>query len=128
MIGAAEPLQLLKRMDIMQQKQNKIINKKNVITSIAVLSAITVGGYEVNELSADPIGEKNCPPAFAENATMVDTQVNVAISPLSLGDRLKWVQKGGTINDISCLDRTPVFGIVQVSSIEDIKTALAFAR
>lgn len=111
----------------MDQKQRKPLNKK-VITSIVVVSAFAGTGYEVNRLSADPVGEKDCPPVFAEYAAVDVPQVNVEIAPLSAGDLLKWEQKGGTINDVSCLDRTPVYGIVKITSVDDIKNALQFAR
>lgn len=107
--------------------QRKPMNRKKVITTVAVVSALAGTGYEVNRLSADPVVEKDCPPLFAENA-VADSNVNVEIAPLSAGDRLQWKQRGGTINDISCLDRTAVYGIVQITSIEDIKNALQFAR
>jgi len=112
----------------MNQKQSKPVNRKKVITSIAVVSAIAATGYEVNRLSADPVGEKDCPPVFAQNTVATDPQINVEIAPLSVGEMLKWKQKGGTINDVSCLDRTSVYGIVQVTSIDDIKNALIFAK
>jgi len=107
--------------------QRKPISKKKVVTTVAVVSALAGGGYQVNRLSADPVVEKDCPPMFAENA-VIDSNVSVEIAPLSVGERLQWKQKGGTINDISCLDRTAVYGIVQITSIEDIKNALQFAR
>ena len=103
-------------------------SRKKVITSIVVVSALTGTGYGVNRLSADPIGQKDCPPVFADAADSNNTQVNVEIAPLSAGDMLKWQQKGGTINDVSCLDRTPVYGIVKITSIDDIKNALIFAK
>jgi len=111
----------------MSRTQGKTGSTKKVITSIVAISALAGGGYEVNRLSADPVGQKDCPPVFAENAVL-DTQVNVEIAPLSVGERLQWLQKGGTINDVSCLDRTPVYGIVKITSIEDVKNALQFAR
>jgi FAD/FMN-containing dehydrogenase len=112
----------------MNQKRRRQISKKQMITSIVALSALAGSGYEVNRLSADPIGEKDCLPLFAEYAAADDPQVNVAIAPLSTGDLLKWEQKGGTINDISCLDRTPIYGIVKITSVDDIRNALQFAR
>lgn len=111
----------------MSQAQRKPINKKKVITSIVVVSALAGTGYEVSYLSADPTGAKDCPPLFAENA-VADSQVNVEIKPLSVGERLQWEQKGGTINDISCLNRTAVYGIVKITSVDDIKNAVQFAR
>ena len=40
---------------------------------------------------------------------------------------LPWAQKGGAINDASCVNETAVYGIVQVRSEEDIRNALRFA-
>lgn len=114
-------------MEPMTQIQRKPVDRKKIVASIAAISALAATGYEVNRLSADPVSEKDCPPVFAE-AAPGNTDVNVQISPLSAGERLKWQQKGGTINDVSCLDRTSVFGIVQITSVEDIKNALLFAR
>ena len=41
---------------------------------------------------------------------------------------IRWHQKGGTINDASCLNRTPVHGIVDVRDEQDIRQALTYAR
>lgn len=112
----------------MKQKSTKPIDKKKVIASIAVVSAMAATGYEVNRLAADPSGEKDCPPVFAGAAVSTNAQISVDIKPLSSGELLKWKQRGGTINDVSCLDRTPVYGIVQVTSVDDIKNALMFAK
>ena len=115
-------------MDRINPKQGKPLDKKKIVASIAVVSALAATGYEVNRLSAEPIGEKDCQPVFAEANASNSAQVNVEIAPLSVGERLQWEQKGGTINDVSCLDRTPVFGIVRITSVEDIQNALQFAR
>lgn len=96
---------------------------KKLLTSLAVLSALGVTGYKVNELSADPTKEKDCPPLFT---TPRSTTVDVSARPGSEG--LTWEQIGGTINDASCLNRTPVAGIVEVHTVEDVRNALAFAR
>jgi FAD/FMN-containing dehydrogenase len=111
-----------------KQKSTKPIDKKKVIASIAAVSAMAATGYEVNRLAADPIGEKDCPPVFAGAAVSTNAQISVDIKPLSSGELFKWKQRGGTINDVSCLDRTPVYGIVQVTSVDDIKNALIFAK
>ena len=52
------------------------------------------------------------------------------LPPLALPDAgpLRWSQRGGTINDASCLNRTPVRGVVEVRQVEDVRNALAFAR
>ena len=109
-------------------KQGRPLDKNKIVASLAVVSALAATGYEVNRLSADPAGEKDCPPVFAEANASSTSPVNVEIAPLSAGEILKWEQKGGTINDVSCLDRTPVYGIVKITSVDDIRNALAFAR
>jgi FAD/FMN-containing dehydrogenase len=115
-------------MDGINPKSGKPLDKKKIVASIAVVSALAATGYEVNRLSADPVGEKDCPPVFADATAPGTAQINVEIAPLSAGEMLKWEQKGGTINDVSCLDRTPVYGIVRVTSVDDIRNALSFAR
>jgi FAD/FMN-containing dehydrogenase len=37
-------------------------------------------------------------------------------------------QKGGTINDASCLNKTSVYGVVKINSATDVQNALQFAR
>lgn len=115
-------------MDGIDPKPSKPLDKKKIVASIAVVSALTATGYEVNRLAADPVGEKDCPPVFAEANVSSTSEINVEIAPLSAGEMLKWEQKGGTINDVSCLDRTSVYGIVKITSVDDIKNALQFAR
>lgn len=41
---------------------------------------------------------------------------------------LPWASQGGTINDVSALSRTPVYGVVKVSAEKHVADALAFAR
>jgi FAD/FMN-containing dehydrogenase len=39
-----------------------------------------------------------------------------------------WAPGPGTVNDASCLNRTAVYGVVAVRSVEDIRNALLYAR
>lgn len=81
-----------------------------------------VAGSQAARLAADPRGPKDCgtvlgklevPPAPAASA--VTTEPN-------------WAQRGGTINDASCLSRTEVTGIIAVKSEDDVRNALTYAR
>ena len=71
-------------------------------------------------LAADPNGAKDCgsvlPPLPAPNAIAA-----TAAAP-------NWAQRGGTINDASCLSRTSVSGIVAVRSVQDVAAALIWAQ
>jgi FAD/FMN-containing dehydrogenase len=74
-------------------------------------------GWNGYRLSAAPLHDKDCGPISSIAATGAD-----AAGPLP------WSSKGGTVNDVSCLSRTPVFGVVKVASEKDVADALAYAR
>ena len=89
---------------------------------LAVLGVVAV--RRVRELAADPRGEKDCPPLTpwpAESAA----PARVLTSPPR---PLAWAQRGGTLNDASCLNRTPVHGVIEVRDVEDVRAALKLAR
>lgn len=94
---------------------------------LVVLAVTTV--FSVKKalyLSAGPVGEKECPPIDPTLADDSSKQTTIQIE-----DRysvLPWSQKGGTINDASCLSKTAVFGIVDVRTVGDVRQALEFAR
>ena len=75
------------------------------------------------QYAADPIGPKDCPPLEPEPARDAPVTPVRAQPPATL----QWRQQGGSINDASCLNRTPVYGVVQVRTIEDVRSALQFA-
>ena len=41
---------------------------------------------------------------------------------------IPFLQKGGAIDDISCLNKTYVYGIVKVNKVEDVRNAILFAK
>lgn len=43
-------------------------------------------------------------------------------------DGLQFIQTGGSINDVSCLNNTPIHGIVRIKTVEDIQRAVQYAR
>ena len=103
-------------------------------------SAGAVGGLKTYELAADPTAEKDCsslgvtsrPGAPGTTASIPSvTGTPVTVSPANLtaeAASLPWSQQGGTLNDASCLNRTPVYGVVQVTTVEHVRDALRFAR
>jgi hypothetical protein len=93
------------------------------------LLVVAFGVYGVRKLqvlAADPVGEKDCRPA-ADGAEQGRSDLDriKAIAPLA---DVKWSQLGGSINDASCLNKTEIYGIVEVHSIDDVAKTLAFAR
>jgi FAD/FMN-containing dehydrogenase len=72
-------------------------------------------------LAADPIGDKDCGPDGATSPSDASARVIDAST-------VPWAQRGGTLNDASCLNRTPVHGVVRVQGEDDVRAALAYAR
>ncbi|MBA3534498.1 MAG: FAD-dependent oxidoreductase, partial [Ardenticatenales bacterium] len=99
--------------------------KRTGLIALALASTLFVTSRKVYEYSADPQGEKECPPLFAESA---EAPLPSEVESTATGADLPWAQRGGTINDASCLSETYVHGIVQVTILEDIEKALSFAR
>lgn len=100
-----------------------------VAGALAPLAALTT--WKAWELSADPTDAKDC----ACNPSLTETACDAAPAPgmsaqgmPSAAPQPQWAQAGGFINDASCLNRTPIYGLVRVRGVEDIATALRFAR
>ncbi|HEU5286498.1 MAG TPA: FAD-binding oxidoreductase [Sphingomicrobium sp.] len=87
--------------------------------SLIALAAAGTAAY-VAPLAADPVRAKDCGSALPR-ATSLQARAAAVPEPA-------WAQRGGTINDASCLSRTPVAGIVAVRSEADVARALAYAR
>ena len=101
--------------------------KTGVSVAAVVVVLLGVYGYrKLQALAADPTGEKDCGPAVGGGEqAKIDLERIKAIAPLK---DVKWSQLGGSINDASCLNKTEIYGVVEVRSVDDIAKTLAFAR
>nr|HMN31499.1 FAD-binding oxidoreductase [Caldilineaceae bacterium] len=88
------------------------------------LAAAGYAAVKVNELSADPVGEKECTPLVP---TASENPVVEGGLPPSAAE-LTWGQEAGFINDASCLDKTAVYGVVRIQNEADVGRALRFAE
>src|SRR6478672_3874085 len=107
----------------------KLSQKFKTGASVAAVVVVLFGIYgyrKLQALAADPNGEKDCGPAVGGGEQgKIDLERIKAIAPLQ---GVKWSQLGGSINDASCLNKTEIYGVVEVKSIDDIAKTLAFAR
>lgn len=95
--------------------------RKGLLVGASVLAlAVASCAFYAAPLAADPTGPKDCmaslpklPPVAGANAQVPEPN---------------WAQRGGTVNDASCLNRTAVAGVVAVKSEADLAGALAWAR
>lgn len=114
-------------------KQPRSINQKNIykkyylLIPIVILLIFVIGMIKkIEYLSADPVGEKDCSPLLPGDSIGTSHALTVTVSQLQ--KFIHFFQRGGTINDASCLDRTSVYGIIKVHSVEDIQNAISYAK
>ena len=96
---------------------NEPKSRRWVLGAAAVGIPTGLATYKAARLSAGPGGAKDCGPP-----------VSTPSDPPSATATLNWEKKGGSINDVSCLSRTPVAGVVRPKNEQDIADALRFAR
>ncbi len=101
--------------------------KPAVIASLMTAGVVLVGA-KIYQWAAPPNKPKQCdfiyPKPSAGELDAKPTTITAQLPERTLTFR----QKGGFVNDASCLNQTPVFGVVEVTKDEDVKNALAFAR
>jgi len=112
------------------QQSTKRISRRSILLAIASFGAAAAATRQVLYLSADPMDDEECYPSplTETNLTEMQQATPPASAPAATPAELPWAQQGGFINDASCLNRTPIHGIVQVRNEDDIANALQFAR
>jgi FAD/FMN-containing dehydrogenase len=95
--------------------------RKRWLVGVSAIALIAAGAtiYAV-PLAADPSAPKDC-------ANILPV-IPVARPHAARVPEPRWAQRGGTVNDASCLDRTIVAGVVRPESEAEVATALAYAR
>ena len=99
--------------------------RRTFVASFLLTCAAIFGGKKVSDYSSPPTQSKTCDFVFPEDPGD-NKPTTIVAKPADHSIQLK--QQGGFINDASCLNKTRVYGIVEVRSIEDVRSALAFAR
>jgi hypothetical protein len=95
------------------------------ITSFFLAIFALFAGKKVFDYSSPPTREKDCDFVFPGDAANPKPTTLIIAPPAK---PLPFEVKGGFINDASCLNKTPVFGIVRIETVDDVSRALAFAR
>lgn len=97
-----------------------------LIALLFLVSIFAAAAKEVFDYSAAPTKERKSDFVYPPNADQTKPTTLVLQVPPS--PQVPFAQVGGFINDASHLNKTAVYGIVKVSSVEDIRNALQFAR
>jgi len=96
----------------------KWFTRRKVLGTVGLAAAAAWAGNEAYGLASAPLTPKDCGPIVPDSALIMPPGAT----------SLPWSQRAGTVNDVSCLSRTPVQGVVAVKSEKDIADALAYAR
>lgn len=96
----------------------KWFTRRKALATAGLAAAAAWAGNEAYGLASAPTAPKDCGPLVPDGAGT--TPPDAASLP--------WSQRDGTVNDVSCLSRTPVKGVVAVKTEKDIADALAYAR
>ncbi len=105
--------------------QSAAPRRRSRVLATGLLVALLIAIFPIRralQLAADPVGPKDC------GAIDDDSVAPATEGRGDEGRELTWAQRGGTVNDASCLSRTPVHGVIEVRSSEDVRRALALAR
>lgn len=100
--------------------------KRWLIALLLVVSLLVAAAKKVFDYSAAPIKEKESDFVYPPNADQTKPTTLVLVVPPS--PQVPFEQVGGFINDASHLNKTAVYGIVKVATVEDIQSAVQFAR
>jgi FAD/FMN-containing dehydrogenase len=99
------------------------MKRRTLLVTVSVLALAAGGtGLYLAPLAADPAGAKDCGSALPQAPAGTRWAVELP------GSTLHWAQRGGTLNDASCLSRTPVAGVVAVRREADVAAALGYAQ
>src|SRR5207249_7031917 len=97
-----------------------------LIALLFVASLVVVVAKKVFDYSAAPAKEKESDFVYPPNADQ--TKPTTLILQVPTSQQLPFEQVGGYINDASHLNKTAVYGIIRVTSVEDIRNAVQFAH
>lgn len=90
------------------------------VSTLALVAMATTAW--VLPMTADPVGDKDCMSVLPPMPALIPMPL------VTQGPEPNWAQRGGAVNDASCLSRTDVAGVVAVKSEADVANALAYAR
>ncbi|MES2213543.1 MAG: FAD-binding oxidoreductase [Patescibacteria group bacterium] len=100
-------------------------NKKIVTAGIMAVIFIFLGIKKAVEYASAPNKDKDCDFIYPDTTDQTKlTTITLKHSTTTI----TFEQKGGLINDASCLNKTAVYGVVKVTSTTDVKNALQYAK
>jgi FAD/FMN-containing dehydrogenase len=98
------------------------VKRRRLVIGASGLAIAAAGvGAWIAPLAADPGGPKDCGDILPQLPELHPPVANAVAEP-------RWAQKGGAVNDASCLSHTAIAGIVVPRSEKEVADTLAYAR
>ncbi len=101
-------------------------SRRALLATAGLAGGALWAGTTAARLARDPSSQKSCGRISDIDGIQLARPAPVSMPVHDPG--LQWLSKGGEINDASCLSQTPVYGVVNVRSEDDVAKAMAFAR
>jgi len=102
----------------------KFIHKKKAVAVSLIAALFVFVSAKIYQYASSPNKTKDCNFIYPKSSDQTKPTLTIN-TPEHL---LDFKQKGGVTNDASCLNKTSVYGVVQISSVDDVKNALQFAQ
>lgn len=103
----------------------KMLRKKYMGVVSFLVASTFFASAKIYQYAAKPARPKECDFIFPKNT---DHTKPIEITAQELEQLVPLKQKSGFTNDASCLNKTEIFGIVAVSSVDDVRKAVLFAK
>jgi FAD/FMN-containing dehydrogenase len=110
----------------MQRPTSPSRRKRWLIAILFVFALVAVAAKKFFDLSAAPSKDKESDFVYPPNADQ--TKPTTLVMQVPAPQQLPFEQVGGYINDASYMNKTAVYGIVKIKTVEDIQNAVKFAR
>src|SRR5260370_40303474 len=110
----------------MQKTTSPSRGRRWLIALLFVASLLVVAAKKFFDYSAAPAKEKESDFVYPPNAD--HTKPTTLVLQVPPSQQLPFEQVSGDINDASHLNKTAVYGIVRITTVQDIENALRFAR
>src|ERR1700730_7242484 len=110
----------------MQTTNSPTRKRSRFVAFFLVIAIAVIAAKEFFEYSAAPAREKTSDFVYPPNADQ--TKPTTLVLQVAPSPQVPFDQLGGFINDASHLNKTSVYGVVKITSVDDITNALQFAR
>ena len=111
---------------LMQTTTSPSRRRRWLIALLLMASLLVVVAKKFFDYSAAPAKDKESDFVYPPNANQ--TKPTTLVLQVPPAAQVPFEQVGGYINDASNLNKTAVYGIVKVTTVQDIQSALQFAR